>query len=732
MSTYADHDEIDRYRQAVEEFLAGTMDGDRFMAFRLQHGIYGQRQDGVHMIRIKLPGGRLAASQLRAVATAVERHAGDPHAAVTTRQDIQLHYVPLAQTADVMSLLADVGLTTREACGNTVRNITACTLAGACPREHTDAQVPVEAITRHFLRHPLTQHLPRKFKISASGCEHDCAMSMMHDVGIVATRRDGQPGYKVLAGGGLGHKPHEAIEVEPFVSEAQLLPTIEALIALHNRYSDRKRRAKARIKFLVDKFGPEGFRAKYREELTRTLSAHANPASAVSTVWRTPIPGPAPGAGAPRHVTAQHQPDRYALPISLPLGEITAPQLHALADTMDAENLAEVRATPDQNLVLLHVPGARLDAVRQRLHAADLHEPAAGDDIVSCPGTTTCRLGITSSKLLAGKLSGPRPDLRIRVSGCHNSCGQHHVGDIGLHGEAQRVHGRLIPCYVLHLGGHGGAGGRIGAEGPAIPSMRAPQAITRITDAFERERADHATSASFAAWTQAKGMDYFNELLRDLTTVAADDLIAMAKDHGDEQPFAVVPMGGGECAGASQDFVAARFAEAWHERGYRNAFLSQRKHAAALDCAEHMLGLIATAAAYFRRLGQAASLDVLCMEWEQAVDATRIASPQPLRDQIAVQRQDADEHALSTLFETIDLWLKQAADYCQEQDAQLNLVASLPELQTAGRRAATEQAAAPNAPVPPHAAAAPLAARSPDLPSPDEKTRPETRHRQAV
>ena len=679
MTTYADHEEIARYRDAVNQYLSGIMDGERFMAFRLQHGIYGQRQDGVHMIRVKLPGGRLTSAQLRVVATAVERHCGDPHASVTTRQDFQLHYVPLAQTADVMSLLATAGLTTREACGNTVRNITACTMAGVCPREHTDIQTQVDKVTRHFLRHPLTQHLPRKFKMSASGCEHDCAMGMMHDVGIIAVQREGVYGFKVVAGGGLGHKPRTAIEVESFITEEQLIPAIEALIALHNRYSDRKRRAKARIKFLVDKFGPEGFVAKYREELVRTSSAHGTLRSDQRVVWRKHTPGPAPGDGAPRHLTAQHQPDRYTLTLSLPLGEITPEQLNTIADVMDREGLGELRAAADQNLVLLHIPGARIEAIRQHLSKAGLHEPVQGDDIVSCPGTTTCRLGITSSKLLAGKLGVERPDMRIRVSGCHNSCGQHHVGDIGLHGEAQRVHGRLIPSYVLHLGGHGGQGGRYGEEGPTIPSMRAQQAVQRLSDTFVSDRAD--ATVTFGSWVRAKGMDYFTTLLQDLSTVTADDLTAMAIDHGDEQPFVVVPMGGGECAGASQDFVAARFAEAWHERSYRNAFLSQRKYGHAIDCAEQMLGLIANAAAYFRRHGKVDTLDGLCQQWDDVINSLGLGSPQTIRTALTVQRADPDESALKRVFEEMDAWLREAAHYCHQQDSQLNLMASLPELQ---------------------------------------------------
>src|SRR5581483_9787309 len=258
--TLTDWDELSRFEESVGAFLRGEMDPERFVGLRLQQGVYGQRQDGVHMVRIKLPGGRLNPAKLLAIAEGIERYAQHQIGHISTRQDIQLHYVPTERTPALLRHLAQAGITTREACGNTVRNVTLCPLAGVCPREHLDVSVHHQAAAKRFLRHPLTQHLPRKFKISFSGCESDCAQGMMHDLGIVAVRRaDGEYGFKVMAGGGLGHKPHQAITIEPFLSARDLLPSMEAVIALHHRYSDRKRRAKARIKFLVDRFGVDGF-----------------------------------------------------------------------------------------------------------------------------------------------------------------------------------------------------------------------------------------------------------------------------------------------------------------------------------------------------------------------------------------------------------------------------------------------------------------------------------------
>ena len=265
--------ELDRFEETVQSFLRGDIDSERFTAFRLQQGVYGQRQAGVHMVRIKLPGGRLVPRQLVGIAEVVEKYTEHQIAHITTRQDIQLHHVPTANAPALLRDLAKYGLTTREACGNTVRNMTACALSGSCPREHTDVTTHLEGAVNHFLRHPLTQHMPRKFKISFSACEADCAQGTMHDLGVIATHRDGKFGFKVLAGGGLGHKPHEALVIEPFLEEKDLLPCMEAVVSLHHRYSDRKRRAKARVKFLVDRFGVDGFLEKYREEYARTKAA---------------------------------------------------------------------------------------------------------------------------------------------------------------------------------------------------------------------------------------------------------------------------------------------------------------------------------------------------------------------------------------------------------------------------------------------------------------------------
>lgn len=590
-TTLVQRDELDRFGEYVSNFQAGLLDDSQFTALRLQQGVYGQRQDGVHMIRIKIPGGRLNPDQLDAIAFTLERYCRTDIASITTRQDIQLHFVPLEDTPAVLRHLGEHGLTTREACGNTVRNITACPLAGACPHERTDVTLHVDAAARYFLRHPLTQHLPRKFKISFSGCASDCAQALIHDVGVVAVHENGQDGFRVFAGGGLGHKPHEAVVVHDFIPPDRLLPAIEAAIALHNRYSDRKKRAKSRLKFLVDRFGRDGFIERYRAEYDRivgVIAAHTH----TGIPWHAPASDAAPLNAAPRTVMAQRQPGLFTVPVALPLGDITAAQLRGIAALMRGMGTNDARATQEQNLLLLNVPQELVTLTSTQLGLLGLGLPEHGDDVVSCPGTWTCRLGVTASRTVAAKLNGGDPGLRIRVSGCQNQCAQPGTGDIGLHGEGRRAHGKLIPHYRMHFGGDGRMSGGVALKGPEVPTARIETAIERVTAAFTAERID---GELFRAWALRQGVDYFHTLLHDLTEIAEHDIPSLQRDHGETQDFKVLQLGGGECAGIADEYVAARFAEADNERRYRGSFWLGRKPDEALDCCNAMLRLGAQA-----------------------------------------------------------------------------------------------------------------------------------------
>ena len=676
LTDLANDEEINSFDQALQDYQALQMDVDRFTAARLQMGIYGQRQEGVNMVRIKLPGGRVSGPQLNVIADMLEKYARHDVVHITTRQDIQMHYVPLEHTPAVLRHLATAGLTTREACGNTIRNVTACPLSGVCPRQHVDVTKHLDGAVQHFLRNPLTQQMPRKFKISFSACESDCAQGMMHDMGIVAVRDGERFGFKVMAGGGLGHKPHEAVVIEEVIEEKDLLLVMEAVISLHKRYSDRVKRAKARIKFLVDKFGPEGFIQKYREELARVKVALATQ-DYPQGEWSPGLDSEAPGIGAPRHVFAQKQPGHFVFPIGVPMGNLNVAQLRGLARLTEAHGLHEIRATQDQNMFLPNVPGDKIEFLRAELAALGLAEPRTGDNVVACPGTSTCRLGITSSTVVAPKLSGGAHDLKIRVSGCHNGCAQPETGDIGIYGEGKRMHGKLVPHYQMYFGGDGMARGALAIKGPSIPSARIEAAVERVTSAFQSER---VPEEAFFSWTRRVGKEYFVNLLADLMEVKPEELASVLRDHGKDGDFKVLQLGGGECAGVSQVKIGSSFFDAAHERNYRDALKFQRKFEESVKCAEEIARLISQGVAEL--LGGSKQDDL-------AAQAEELARMLPTKPQLSRQlakfaenfsrsAEEFDDGKLTEWFSELDAWTMDAAEFCLAFDRQLDLAGALP------------------------------------------------------
>jgi len=672
-SNLSDFEEIDRFEQAVQTFFNGHMDADRFTAIRLQQGVYGQRQEGVNMLRVKVPGGRLTPVQLDALADVTKTYSERGIAHITTRQSIQIHFVPLARSPDALRRLAQAGLTTREACGNAVRNMTACGLSGVCPREHVDVGEHVDGATQHFLRNPLNQQLPRKFKISFSGCEADCAQSLLHDTGVVAVKKDGKHGFMVKAGGGLGHKPHEAIVVEEFISESELLFSLEALVTLHNKYSDRTKRAKSRIKFLVERFGVQDFLEKYREEFARTREALAN-LPYPQGVWREQSGNEIPGPGAPRKLFAQHQPGLFVLPIALPIGDITPVQMHGIADLLRIHNLVELHTTQDQNLAIPNVAVEIISTLRGALSTLGLNEPVTGDNVVACPGTSTCRLGITSSTLLGPKLSGGVKDLRIRVSGCHNGCAQPETGDIGIYGEGKRVHGKLVPHYQMYFGGNGMGGGALALKGPSVPAARAEQAIARVESAYPE-----SSNENFFSWVRRQEPDYFNQLLSDIVEVKREDVEGVMRDHGGTGDFRVVNLGGGECAGASQVLIGANFFEAAHEREYRNALVFQRKYDEAAHCVEAILRLLGSGLAQMMGGARQDDLTKLVSQLGQILPGELAAEFARLVG-LLHSTPEMNDTVLQAINRAVDIWTVQVGAFCSARDAQLDLSEALPKL----------------------------------------------------
>lgn len=580
-----DSKDFDDYEQHLQNFLQGSLDPHRFVAIRLNLGIYAQRQDGMCMVRAKLPGGRMTPNQLLGFAEAAEKHSGTDSVHITTRQDIQFHFVPLGKTPALQRTLGKYGIATREAGGNTVRNITGCALAGACPAEHVDINAYIDRTANYFIRHPLTASMPRKFKISFSGCESDCANGLVHDLGVIATRKEGRPGFRLLAGGGLGGKPKEAILLESFIEEDQLIPAIEAVLSVHDKYSDRKRKMRSRIKFLLDRFGVDGFIEKYRIEYARTSNAYSAERNPVAA-WRERTVDGTQIKTTLRAPTAQHQDDLNIVPVSIPDGRLTIETLRGVADLLISEGLHDIRTTLDQDLSIFNVPTDRLGSLTVALKALGLKLPRCGDQVISCPGTATCPLGITASRQMAPRLSGGVGDLSVRVNGCQNGCANATISDIGLYGKGRRHHGRLVPSYTLQLGGDGSEGGSIGITGPDIPAVRVPSAVSLLHHSYF---ADRTENESFRDWVKREGREYFDELLAHLSSVGAMELAFLTRDHGDSSVFKVESLGVGECAGAQAAPADKLLLDARYESDLSVAFAGKNKQADAGESLDNQI-----------------------------------------------------------------------------------------------------------------------------------------------
>jgi len=416
-------EEIETFEQEAKRMLSGEIVGDLFKPFRLQYGIYGQRQAGVQMVRIKIPFGGITANQLRRIAELSERYTtGVGH--VTTRQDIQLHFAELKDVPTIMRGLAEVGLTTREACANTVRNVTGCHLAGVCQGEVFDITPYAKTVAYHLLRNPLNQSLPRKFKIAFSGCRHDCALTPIHDIGLLAAKSvDGTLGFRMVAGGGLGSAPRIAQVLREFTPIDELIPSIEAVIKVFDQLGNRKNRNKARMKFVIEKLGFAEFKRRWEEAYV--AMGHARPNSQTITLLEhtdEPLPLIMPASNGTKPTTSngsfngQGQETPFAMwkrtnvvpqkqagyctaVVKLFMGDATASQMLHLADLADRYSNGNLRTTINQNMVIRWVPEPRLGELYQDLTSQGLSDPGAelAEDIIACPGTDT-RFGRASCR----------------------------------------------------------------------------------------------------------------------------------------------------------------------------------------------------------------------------------------------------------------------------------------------------------------------------------------------
>ncbi|HET6585696.1 MAG TPA: nitrite/sulfite reductase, partial [Nannocystaceae bacterium] len=533
--------------------------------------------DAPGMMRIKIPFGALSARQLEVLAECAEEYSDDIlH--VTTRQDIQLHFIHIDDTPDLMRRLAAVGITTREACGNSVRNVTGCPIAGVCKTEAFDITPYAKAITYYLLGHPDTQDFGRKFKIAFSGCAQEaCGLARMHDIGLVAVTRPGpdgreQRGFEFYVGGGLGAVPHQALLFDGFVPEDELLPLSQAVCRVFARHGEKANRARARLKFLVKKLGLDEFRRVVLEERDRIpadarwtafksdLGAHDQPLRPASALVRK-IGSPELEAWRKTNVAPQRQSGWSIVTVTLPLGDFTPDQARGLADIMREFTGDTCRLTVEQNLVLRWVTDADVPALYERLAAIGLGAAGANTivDVTSCPGTDTCKLGISASRGLAGELRtrlaarGAAVDeavgaLRIKVSGCFNSCGQHHVSDLGFLGVERKVGGRRVPHFQVVLGGQWtNNAGAFGLGLGAVPSKRIPDVVDRVTERFVNER---EPSESFQTFVKRIGKGKIREMLTDIMDIPPYETDRdFYHDWGDPREYTTGDIGVGECAG---------------------------------------------------------------------------------------------------------------------------------------------------------------------------------------
>jgi len=558
----------------IRLFRDGKIDDEKFRSLRLARGIYGQRQPGVQMIRIKLPFGRLTTKQIRRIADISDEYASSTlHA--TTRQDIQIHYVSLDRTPELWAKLEKDEITTREACGNTVRNITASATAGVDPNEPFDVSPYAHEMFRYFLRNPICQEMGRKFKISFSSSEEDSAFSFIHDLGFIPRIVDGKRGFKVMIGGGLGANPTLAELAYEFLEEDQIIPFAEAVLRVFDRYGERNRRMKARFKFLIGDIGLEKVMALVEEEKTaiKTKSYRID----TNILPEPVIPGVAAGVAEitdqkrydrwkDTNVFAQKQEGFFGVNVRVPLGNLTSKLAREFANVVDQYAGNDMRVTVNQGYLLRFVRPENLKHLYLALDKLGLAEPGFDSvaDITACPGTDTCNLGISDSTQISLALEKVireeypdliyNNDIKIKISGCPNSCGQHGLASIGLHGSTIKdKQGKVLPALVVLLGGGKVRNGEgiISDKIIKIPSRRGPDALRILLNDYEANSQD---GEYYHDYFKRIGRNHFYQLLKplgDVTATQPEEYIDWGQDHNFILHTAV-----GECAGVIIDLVA--------------------------------------------------------------------------------------------------------------------------------------------------------------------------------
>ena len=556
----------------IFQFNHQQIDEEKFRSLRLARGVYGQRQQGVQMIRIKIPYGKITAPQLRRIAAVSDEYSnGNLH--ITTRQDIQIHYVALERTPELWAALEKDQITLREACGNTLRNVTASIFAGIDLEEPFDVSPYAQAFFEYFLRNPVSQDMGRKFKASFSSSHKDTAMGFVHDLGFIPKIKNGQHGFQVLLGGGIGSQPREADILESFLEAQELIPFSEAVIRVFDRYGERNRRQKARMKFLVKEMGLEAFLKlvhnqkmalpfqeypiKYQEEIIKetALFKSNNSDRLISPLYK---------AWRKTNVFPQKQQGLYAVGLAVKTGDFSSEQARGLSDLIESFCGEPARLSAGQSILLRSVKAENLAPLYQALLSIQMARPGFHkiNDIVACPGTDTCNLGIASSMGLAAELQRileadyaaliTESQIDIKISGCMNACGQHTIANIGFQGMTINAGKLVAPATQLLLGGGilGNGQGRFADKLLKVPSKRTPLVLRWLLDDFAKNSIENET---FNAYYDRLGKDYFYQNLKhyaETDQLTAHDLI----DWGNQEKYEKA-IGVGECAGVSIDLV---------------------------------------------------------------------------------------------------------------------------------------------------------------------------------
>lgn len=571
--------DIKELQDRIGAYLTGQVDDEKFRGYRLVRGVYGQRQPGVQMIRIKLPFGKVSPEQLIRIADVSDKY-GSSNLHATTRQDIQIHYVKLANAPKVWRELEEKGVTLREACGNTVRNITASAIAGIDPNEPFDVSPYAYAMFNYFLRNPICQEMGRKFKIAFSSSDADTAYTFIHDLGFLPKIKDGKKGFKVMLAGGLGAQPFHAHVAHEFLPEDQIMPYTEAVIRVFDRYGERTRRNKARLKYLLNDLGFEAFTNLVEQEKvalknkTYTVDISDLSQSSIPATLSLPETQPANAskydAWLKTNTFEQKQAGYFGVYVKVTIGDIKSDKSRSFAEVVSKYCSDDIRVTVNQGYLLKFVPKAHLVHLFNELNAIGLAEPGFDStaDVVACPGTDTCNLGIASSYGLSEELEKVmleeypdiiyNNDIKIKISGCMNACGQHTVANIGFHGMSLK-HGELVlPGMQVLLGGgiKGDGQGVIADKVIKLPAKRVPQALRNLLDDFEKNGNE---GEYFNDYFVRQGKNYFYTLLKPLGVITelTQDLLV---DWGNTENYETA-VGVGECAGVLVDMVQILLAE---------------------------------------------------------------------------------------------------------------------------------------------------------------------------